>query len=232
MYPNEFSILNQQMSTVLHTHPGLNGLKVFVINLARSEGRRNSMESQLQKLGVPFEFITAIDGQRLTAQDLMKYSRTESVRIHGRELSPGEIGCALSHLNIYERMLQFNHHECLILEDDINIGAMLINILEHRSRLPLDWELINFYTTAPEVPFGEPIIDIYRPTLFRTWANGAAAYLINAKGVKKLLQKAYPIRFASDGLTGRVNMTGLISYGIYPRVVTLQEVESTIGGSR
>ncbi len=204
-------------------------MKTYVINLARAVERRVYMEQQLQRLGIDYEIFPAVDGQELSEEDLQQYSSKDSKKLNGRELSKNEIGCALSHLRIYEKLISSGEENVLILEDDINIGQMFVEILRHKEKLPPDWEFINFITDAKEQPFGPPIFDIYRPSRFKNRANRCAANLVNVKGARKLAGHARPIRTSSDGLTGRTEITGLISYGIYPRVVTLREVESTIG---
>ncbi len=83
-------------------------------------------------------------------------------------------------------------------------------------------------TSAKQIPFGAPIYDVYRACRFEGYANGACAYLLNRAGAKKLLSHVYPIRWAADGITGRTYITGLVSYGVDPRVVALSNFESDI----
>jgi GR25 family glycosyltransferase involved in LPS biosynthesis len=206
----------------------INRLKIFVINLERAQDRRLAMKKQLDAFNIPFEFFPAIDGQHLTPADLALYSSAETLRIHGRDLSRNEIGCALSHLSIYQLLLNAPFDECLILEDDVRIHAALWEVLEARKNLPADWEFVNFITDAVEEPLGVPIVGIYQATRFTEWANGCCVNLVNKKGAAKLLAAAYPIRFAADGLTGITAVTNLISYGVQPRVASLEDVPSTI----
>lgn len=205
------------------------GCPVRVVSLKRSFERREFIESQFAKLGVAFTFFDAVDGRTLTAADLAKYSEKAALKMEGRGLSPNEIGCALSHIKLYEELLASKHECYLILEDDIIFGAMLLGVVQSRAKLPADWEFINFFTSKEVQPFGDFIFDIYRPGRFKKSTNMAAAYLINRDGAERLLASAYPIRLAADGLTGRTNLTGLISYGISPRVAAIRDVESEIG---
>ena len=87
------------------------------------------MEQQLSRLGMDYEIFPAVDGQHLSDRDLLQYSAKEATKLIGRELSRGEIGCALSHLRIYEKLIASGDFDCLILEDDINIGQMLPEVL-------------------------------------------------------------------------------------------------------
>lgn len=205
-----------------------NQLPVFVVNLERSPARRQSMELQLQGLGIAYEIFPAVDGMRLSEDQRTKYSEVEAMRALGRPLVKTQIGCALSHINIYEKIVSEGIPECVVLEDDIFIGKMFKSVLEMRSRLPKDWDLVNFCTDARQLPFGEALTDIYRASSYLEPANRTSAYLINLRGAKKLLDVAYPIRYEADGLTGRPHLSGLVSYGVSPAIVALQDVESDI----
>jgi glycosyl transferase family 25 len=186
------------------------------------------MEEQLKGLNLPFDFISAVDGSKLSTGELKLYSRKDALRCTGRELSRGEIGCALSHAGMWQRMMNEGIDEVLILEDDVVLGEMFIRVLQDRSRLPDDWELINFMTDVPQLPIGQPVCDIYRVCRFEGFANRTGAYLINRRGAEKLLKHVFPVRWPADGLTGRTYITGLVSYGIEPRLLILNHFESDI----
>ena len=201
---------------------------VWVLNLERSRDRRVYMADQLRRLNWQFEIIPAVDGRCLSAEDLRYYSAQEALKFVSRELSPGEIGCALSHARIWERIVAVNIQEALIFEDDIEIKSELMGVLERRDAFPEDWELINFRTDVKKLPFGPPVYAQYHACRFKAYANRTAAYLINIKGAKKLLDHVYPIRLAADGLTGRTHISNLISYGVYPDLVELAKFPSMI----
>jgi glycosyl transferase family 25 len=55
-----------------------------------------------------------------------------------------------------------------------------------------------------------------------------AGYALKLSGAKKLLQYAYPIRFAADGLTGRFRETGVEMRGILPHIIHMRDVPSDI----
>ncbi len=182
----------------------------------------------LDKLNVPYEFVEATDGQTLSAEDLAKYSEPLAKKFSGHPLATGDIGCALSHLKLYERLLKSNDECYLILEDDVDIGLMLIEIMKRRNSFPKDWEFINFMTDSYGVMFGEPLFDIYRMTRFLGKVNRISVNLVNRKGAERLVAVGYPIRLGADGLAGRTEMTGLICYGVQPNLAVLHDVESTI----
>jgi glycosyl transferase family 25 len=208
---------------------------IWVLNLKTDTHRLRFMRKQLRALHLPFQRIEAVDGSVLTSEERGLYSKANALQYSRRELTPGEIGCALSHARMWERMIREKIREVLIFEDDVLIGDALPRILAKRSRLPKDWEMINFSTDAPQEPFGRFLTDIYRASRHKDWADRSSAYLLRLRGARKLLQHVYPIGHTADGLTWRTDITGLVSYGIYPRVVILSELDSSIwseGGIR
>ena len=193
-------------------------MPIWVINLEWDTERRAFMEHQLRELGVTYEITKAVDGATLTAEDLTAYSAARAKMHHGRDLVPGEIGCALSHIRLWERVVREAHAHVLVLEDDVVIGRMLIEVLSCAARFPTDWDFINFATLAPQVPFGEPIHDIHQAAYLRGVIGLTGAYLIRNRGAKKLLSKAFPIRVPIDRFAGGLARCGLISYGVHPKV--------------
>lgn len=202
---------------------------IWIANLERSQDRRQFMQQQLEAMNLEYNFISATDGKNLTQNDLQKYSKKLALKEKKRELSTGEIGCALTHANMYQRMIDHGIDEVLILEDDIFITQDLLNILHQRRKFPQDWEVINFANTeAKTIPLGESISETYKICTFKKIANRASAYLINLKGARKLIDHLYPIRLPADDIIGRTDITALNLYGITPRVVRLADVKSDI----
>jgi len=203
-------------------------LPIWVLNLERSIERRTFMEEQLSRLNLEYEIIAAVDGLKLTSDELSRYSKKDAMRCSESELNPGQIGCVLSHARMWQRIVDENLTRVLILEDDALIGEMLLRILDNLAKLPPDWEYINFVTDVGKIPFGDPVCDIHRVCNFAYYPNGTVAYLINKSGAQKLLKEVYPIRWTADGLTGKTYITGLVAYGIDPQVVALRSCNSDI----
>jgi hypothetical protein len=150
------------------------------------------------------------------------------VQYSKRELSPDEIATSRSHAWMWERVLSEKQWEVLIFEDDVLIAGALVEIFRNRHKFPTDCELINFSTDAPQAPFGGFLTDVYRASRHKEWADRASVYLLNPTGARKLLARIYPIGHTADRLAWRMDITGLVSYGVYPRVVVLSDLESSI----
>lgn len=201
-------------------------IPIWVINLKRDVARRDFMVEQLERLGLAYELIEAVDGSTLTDEDLDFYSPKKARKKFGRELTPGELGCSLSHIRLWEKMVKENIPEVLILEDDLLIGKMLLAILENREKLPNDWQHINFVNSTAVKPIGDVIVDIYRACIYLDFPYCAAAYLLTKPGAEKLLEGCNQIYRPIDHY---FTVLGLKSYGIVPQVVSLTDFKSSIG---
>jgi glycosyl transferase, family 25 len=109
---------------------------VFVINLARSPDRMRWMTEQLQRLGLPFERVEAIDGQ---TADLSREMARLGVRPSGapsRSAGPREAALYLSHLQVWARVAELGLDAACILEDDVEIHGDVAAILKDLSAVP------------------------------------------------------------------------------------------------
>lgn len=208
--------------------PELPMVPVWVLHAPRVEERRRMMTEQLDGLGVSWESVEGVDAQALDMQNVEAYSEEASLRDLGRPLVAGELACVMSHVAMWERIVREGIEEVLILEDDIRIGVGLLRVLAARSRLPPDYELINFLTDVAQVPFGPIVTDIYRASRHQGNANRASCYLLKRSGAAKLLDFALPIRMTPDEITGRTSLNRVVSYGVSPPAAALTDLPSSI----
>lgn len=91
---------------------------MFVINLDKDKDRMASVDVQLRRLGIEYERVSGV-----YAKEMSEEERGKSVNYFrwwcaiGRPVVYAEIGCALSHYNIYRSMNQGG--VVCILEDDV-----------------------------------------------------------------------------------------------------------------
>lgn len=104
-------------------------MKAYIINLKRSNERRETIERLISGIGIEYRFIEAVDGKEMEDGDYERY-------LHGRpadEMMKSEVACTLSHCKAYRTMLQEGTKMALILEDDVlfnepNILSLLQSI--------------------------------------------------------------------------------------------------------
>ncbi len=200
--------------------PPKQNIPILVINLKRSKDRRSYMQQQLDIYGVRYQFFPAVDGKTLTPQQRACYSEEESLRHMRRPLTNGEIGCALSHLQIYEKMVAEDIAELLILEDDAVIEKDFFPIIFQRAQwAPADWKILHFTNGYRNLNiFPHYSIDSqkrYRLYRYTDIFFLAHCCIVTQKCAQWLINEGYPIHLAADELTGR-SFNALRCYTIVP----------------
>lgn len=174
---------------------------IFVINLARHKERRAFIKMQLEAAGLDFEFIDAFDGQLLTSEYLEKnYDSSLAKTIVGRDLTLGEIGCALSHLSIYRKIVADELPFAVILEDDALIGIQFPDVCKRVVEMinPLANEVVLFAHTQKYSNWSGLKIDKTHKLLPAVDAYCAHGYLVTQASAKKLLETLHPVHIVAD----------------------------------
>ncbi len=97
-------------------------LPIFVVNMQKDKNRREHISKELNQYKLVFEFVEAVDGNQLDDQHINRITQKQkTIDTMGRQMSKSEIGCAMSHLHIYQKMLEQNIQQAIIFEDDIYI---------------------------------------------------------------------------------------------------------------
>jgi glycosyl transferase family 25 len=169
-------------------------MKAYVINLGRAVERREHMEAQLGDLA--HEFVEAVDGHALTEE--------QRARLDIRPwLTPGLVGCALSHRKAYRLILAAGQPFGLVLEDDAVVPEELPALLE---RLPsllgsAEIALLHYRSTRPGRLGDGPSLarDLrLREPLDTKWLNATTGYVIGREACQRMLN-LHPVVMSPDG---------------------------------
>ena len=167
---------------------------IYVINLERSQARRDAMERQLLRLGLPFTFFKAIDGGKLDPTALPDYDAKKRHWYFGQDLSLSEIGCYLSHLHLIEKIVTEKPTYAVILEDDLNIDNEFAMVLHALGQLTASWDMIRLAGLRHRPTQAlYPLTPQHTLTRLLNTANGAQGYALTPHGASKLLSAARPI---------------------------------------
>lgn len=227
-------------------------VKIFIITLKHSN-RVLKVIKYFQKYDLPLSLFYGIDGR---VEDLSKYNidtkthqrfwhNSISCCSYNHKLTNSEFGCALSHIKLYEHIVQNNIPLCIICEDDMipydnNFKEVINSLDEIQSQL--NFEILFFKyidklnspfrkqvslhsVTFAQVGMGEKYDWLFnrRKTCYLT-----GCYALTLNGAKKLLEKAYPVRMPSDRLTGLIAYNKLKAWKTIPHLVTETGAPSTI----
>ncbi len=124
-------------------------IPVFVVSLPDCTDRRETISMALDNLGIEFEFVDAVDGRQGLDPKYEDQIDRATALLRGRILSDAEFACALSHINVYRRIVLENIAYALILEDDAIPYPALVEFLA--GGYYRDADLIQLYCSRPWV---------------------------------------------------------------------------------
>ena len=188
------------------------GLDSYVINLPRRSDRLQQFKQHYYKSEIASNnliVVQAVDGSNLAEIYGYVTESTQKILTTGKrnshsELTPGMIGCYLSHYKTYEEFLKSGKPTAFIFEDDSKILPIFGSTLDN---LPPDWDLVMIgVQSCMECPAVDGkfnrLHDFY----------GAGGYLINRQGAQKMIQnKETPIAHQVDLLIGKLCKEGKLN---------------------
>ena len=190
------------------------------------------MHSQLVSLSLDFEFFNAIDGNELDECDYRDRWQGDWWKVmRGRLLSPGEIGCFLSHYALWKRMVATGEEHAVIMEDDVIVGQGLSDVVRTVLGCEWKWDIV-LLSPKKRYPIDRtlcPLDDSGRSLVrFRCRVGGCLAYLIHIDAARVLLDYCRNIRAPIDWMYAEWWRNGLSFYGVDPSIVSHRELPSTI----
>jgi glycosyl transferase family 25 len=118
-------------------------LPSFLLNLDRSPDRLQRMQDQAARIGIQLQRVPAVDG--LVLPDGMRREFLQGDVPRGGML-PGEVGCYASHLLAYERVISEAMPYAIVLEDDPELDARLMEVATAAAKVcPAGWHIIHFW---------------------------------------------------------------------------------------
>ena len=212
-------------------------LPIFVISLARAEGRRAAMRARLDKLGADYEIVDAVDGATLTPEDYgdTRLHRDKFRRKRGREIADGEIGCYLSHYRLWQRMVTEKIPSALVLEDDADWDEDILAVADDIDNLDWAWGVVLLSGSARKKIRGHnlaPVGDHRKLLLCGERKVTTAGYVISQMGAWALLQYCREITAPIDVAYGEWWNSEIPFYVVSPPVVRQVEAESLINADK
>ncbi|EPY29799.1 glycosyl transferase-like protein [Angomonas deanei] len=222
---SSFSQLSTKYSLQLESHVQFMFEKVFVINLTHRQDRWRFIVDQLRRHAqFPphlVERVAAVDGRTVSLDQLHRaglfsplgWRRLQERQEHlvwGMDLTPGAVGCALSHILIWQRILTLTACRrppgalCaptlpyLVVEDDslfpADFTARYEAVLPH---VPAGWELLYLsgLDTAGQCDRLRVAEGVCRVPGFHRTTN---AYAVTPAGARELLRCCLPLTYQLD----------------------------------
>ena len=186
-------------------------MNVYVINLARRKERMAFMERQFASLGLAFERIDAVDGERLTPVERQKaISGFRWWCAKGYKARAGEIGCALSHRMALAKIVEAGLPCACIMEDDVTLGEGFCGALESAERFVTSEADARVVIMTPcEAAKGDGFVRIH-------WAQSCGCYVVTQEAAKRLLSVTSPLTSTIDDWRRWGEKVGFALYAFSP----------------
>ena len=205
---------------------------VYVVSLARAAGRRANISKRLDDANVQYEITDAVDGKTLDFAKLgNRLQNGLAYKCYQHPLTANEIGCFLSHYNLWERMLADKTEYALILEDDACWNPGFFDVAAALPHCDWHWDYVLLSSGKPrrveshlcDLPHGHRLVRHHRPG----WT--AAAYLMTLAGAEKAHRRCDTINGHVDGIMRQYWQNDFAFYEVTPSPAYQSDEPSQIG---
>lgn len=217
-------------------------MKIFVINLKRSEDRRIAISEKFARYNISAEFFDAIDGNLLSEELMLQIhsgsNMQQEIWGEGTKMTRGEVGVALSHMGIYKKLADDNIDYAFILEDDADFDDRLSHILLNTKKMSVVMDRfdlvllgycrndLNYKRPAQCSIWGGLKLDkIIKVGVPIHWYWSAIGYIISQRGAKILLSHNEIPQIQADVLTANSPAYG-IRLGIFKSPIIWESILS------
>ena len=184
---------------------------IYFINLDESKDRLKTMNETAKKHNLKFIRYPAFHGKKINIDDFFKNKKI----IFDYQKKPGDLGCALSHIYLWEKLIKKKHEYVLILEDDVILDDNFIELFDkYYKQVPDDWDMIHLGSSWLK---GKKISENILKTN-NTIGSYAILYKLNT--LKELIKKKVPMNNFLDLAIGSfITENNKNSYAFYPPLI-------------
>lgn len=174
-------------------------LQTWVINLDRAPERLARIGQQMQRLGLPWTRLAAVDARALSAEQRAALDEPAFWRRHGMSPLPGELGCYLSHVQVMHRFLAGNAEFALVLEDDVRLHTSLPAVLQGLMAHATRWDVVKLSAVHSGTPV--PVLEVapgHALAVMLSRCTGSSAYLMNRRAAQAYASGLLPMSLPFD----------------------------------
>lgn len=191
--------------------------RILVINLAERADRRAAAAATLTACGAPYSFIEACDGRLIPTPPA--YDRARRLRLAGKELTQGEIGCYLSHLRAMAQMLAEGLDWAVIAEDDLVAAPDLAEVIAALAAIRHRLEIVKLECSENRPRGFRSIGPLTEGRTLARMANvthGAAGYFITRPAAERFIRHSRSFFRPLDVALARSWETGIDVLAVQP----------------
>lgn len=200
--------------------------------MEKDVAKRESISRQLiEQPDLDWEIVNAVEGRKLNAEEIGVRADMDSFIGHyGKFATLPALGCAISHCEVYKKMLADKDNSyALILEDDAILSHNIGNrICQYANYLEPDSPVVILLTPA----FFFRKSDALQSGLYKVLDGYmASGYLVNRKAAELILKLQFPIKYVADDWR-EFARNGLNLYGVTPNMISFKDGLGEIGRSQ
>lgn len=161
-------------------------MKNIVISLKTATARREHIRKEFGKQNINFDFFDAL------TPDLAKpLAEKMHLNVGDEYLTGGELACFMSHVSVWQKMVDKQIPYIAVFEDDVFLGQDAFSIFSTTAWIQEDWHIIKTEAFSEKVLLAKDTFNIEntdRKIKRLTSKNlGTAGYILSLKGAKAYL---------------------------------------------
>jgi glycosyl transferase, family 25 len=194
----------------LHGQPVLSAPRAYILHLERAISRAANVELLRARLRIESEIVAAIDGARLSPQELDKvYARRRFRPRYPFALTATEVGVFISHRAAWRRIVDEKLDFAIIFEDDAQIDpASFAALVEFVAAERAAWD----YVLMPAGAIGSGALVVRRGALALMRPDApplrAIGQIVSRVAAERLLERTLPFDRPVDTLLQMTWITG------------------------
>lgn len=181
-----------------------NDIEAFLINLDYRKDRLERFKRTYNLKNIKCSLVKAVDAKKIDIEKLKKYNligdyglntlKTRKRTHHHQFNTMGAIGCYMSHIKTWQKILNSNCKYGLIFEDDIEFNNNMTEnvICNYISKLPKDWDIL--LLSKNRVTMYNVKDNLYKVKKFICLHS----YVVNKNSITKMIQEITPINQQID----------------------------------
>lgn len=160
-------------------------MQSIVISLNTAIQRRQHIEKEFGKQGISFSFFDAA-----TPSTASILAEKLNLKFKENVLSAGELACFMSHVCIWQKMLDENIQYLAVFEDDVYLGQNAEVFLNQNEWIQPDWHILKLEAFADRIMHDSRGISVgFSREIYKLTGShlGAAGYILSLKAAEYLM---------------------------------------------
>nr|DAG72490.1 MAG TPA: hypothetical protein [Caudoviricetes sp.] len=205
------------------------GLSYVCISMKHAIDRRENMAEQFRLHGIDGRFFDGIDISAHTGP-IPGYSEASRKFFYGSALTKGQIGCYLSHREVWKQLIASGDEAWCIMEDDISFLSGFKATTEELYMYREHWDIVRLYGIFknPQIEYAS-LPSGTKLMWMDTHPLGTQCYVVTRNAAQRLLRVTERIRVPIDDALDQNWKHELRLYITSPEFVRDEGFDSTIG---